>query len=796
MTRSKRLLILSLCFPSLLFAANKEKLKAFKLIEPIKLTQGEEGVKAEYPGLSKSAQKVYVVGRQRASLVAGKTKIVQVVWTGLQNDKNQHAAFDKPLITVVQTTTDALPKDVELPFEGEITQLDVALTKLAAGQVNEDKEATAANPESDKRRVQKPDPQAKRRIGLKGPGDLDAGEDGGLAKGAGTGNGTQEGFSGSSQGTSLDKARTAGEGEEDAPGSRKGGAFAGSRAGGPLGRGPRSSEGVDAQFQPASLLGRKEKTGTPEPQTVVEVEECEVRIDEAQERVYVQNRPVTKVNGQITQRGPCKDSLKFFDLKRDYNGEGCADYVNGSERKAYDRYRLYWVDDKGERRYVGDRVYVEKEKPHPFIEEPGACSDYLDLEARTAHPQVETVYYGRGNKRVVVAGCHKDPLKSPLPITETSVGCEPLHNLTAGTSQERVRGIYMKGDVEHQAFSCRPVGDPLVHEFEVSAGCKPVKNLTTKRVTRLGRRFITLRDGTKHFLSSACEPFGPEMDLEFSREGCAGFQHDLALGKSFALGKWGYSFKGTFHPVTKCLVGPVSYAHKGEKRGYEHDDVEKLSYEKQRVWIETETGPVTVAPHHVRYDLPGIPYHFKEERVSESKDRPSRFEGCYQYTPLDTFKVFKRVDGTEYLAFLNTLPDRKSANLCQVRQEQERYREYLLDYQTGWRSYQSATFTYENKDYPFGDACHAFKLNVYGLTNSYVYYRLGRKSREVTTFPDGHTEESAWKLESDGPWIPVGDVEGRSLRYKGNKHAFPGAPTGFLNSNGTPEIKDGPNRVN
>jgi len=771
-------LITSLFFPLAVLAKAQEPVKTFKLIESLNLSQVEEAIQADHPDLMKKDKKLHIVGRQRSSSIDSKTKVLQVVWTGIQNEKNQHAAFDKPFITVVQAGQDDLPKDLELPFEGDIKQIDVAYKKLKAGKVDTTKEMTASNPESNSRRVNDSDPA---KAGL----DANGNPIGGLQSKIGLGKGGILAGA-ANQGEGISK--TSGKDSDKKGGSKTASCSSGSSASGNRGgygsgasngsMGANTSGSIPA-FQSASSNvsnSRNANAATQDNKTVV-VEDCDPRIDETQDRVYLQTCTINKTNGAETSRGQCEDSLRSFELKKDYNGEGCVDYVNHAEKKAYDRYRKYWVNHKGERHYVGETLYVEDDKPRPFIDEKGNCLAHIDLESMRAHPQVETVYYGRGNARVVVSACHKDLSLSPVQIEETTQGCEPLHNLEAKTSTERKRGVYHLGDAEYQAFACRNSGDPLPHDFDISSPCKGVKNMCTKEIMPMGKRFVTLRDGTKHKIGEECEPFGDALGLEFTTEGCEGFKHDIEAGKSYALGKWFYTYKNRPQIVSKCVAGSKVYVHKTETKGYEHDDDAKASFEKQDIWFETEGDDVVVERRKVRYDLPASPYQFKEDRVSQSQLRDLYYDGCYQFTPQDKFKVFKRADNSEYLSFLNTSADKKSANLCQVRQEQKRYREYILDftdtshnYYSGHNvpvQYYSKSIISENIDIDLSTIWTTFAMDDVSLTHKSreiqsAYYKIvgdERTSRIYGDLGDSELEELRPSVEkyiaADGPKVPI-----------------------------------------
>lgn len=712
-------LITSLFFPLTVLAKAQEPVKTFKLIESLNLSQVEEAIQADHPDLTKKAKKLHIVGRQRSSTIDQKTKILQVVWTGIQNEKNQHAAFDKPFITVVQASQDDLPKDLELPFEGDLKQLDIAYKKLKSGKVGTTKEMTAANPESNSRRVNESDPA---KGGLDSNGNpLVATQDSvGVAQGNSLGGDGTKGDGLSTASGKENKDSKASSTVSQSRGSSTSGNRGGYGSGNASGSLGSNSSGSIPAFQAVSSTNSNSQNASAADKKTVELEDCEPRIDEVQERVYLQTCTVYKANGAETGRGQCQDGLKFFDIKKDYNGEGCVDYINHAEKKAYDRYRKYWVDGRGERHYVGETLYVEDDKPRPFIDEKGNCSAHLDLETMQAHPQVEKIYYGRGNARVVVASCHKDLSLNPVQIEETAQGCEPLHNLEAKTSTERKRGVYRVGDIDYQAFACRNSGDPLPHEFDISAPCKGVKNMCTKEIMPMGKRFVTLRDGTKHKIGDECEPFGEALELEFITEGCEGFKHDIEAGKSYALGKWFYTYRNRPQVVSKCVAGSKIYNHKTEVKGYEHDDDHKISYDKQHIWIETESGDVTVEHRKVRYDLPGTPYQFKEDRVSQSQLREVYFDGCYQFTPQDKFKVFDRVDNSEFLAFLNTSADKKSSNMCQVRQEQERYREYVVDFPESvsngyYGRYGSKSIVTDDMDMTFSNVWKDFEMDEVSL---------------------------------------------------------------------------------
>jgi len=796
---------------------SKPQQKIVELIEDLPLTGDNDVVRGSHPILNKE-KKIHVVGRHKVTKIDDKNSIVQVVWTGLQNDKKQHASFDKAFVTVIQSSDSRLLKNLKLPIKGDIKQIQIALDKMKKGKVNENEIMEGENPESDERHVQGSDnSNSSGEHSHNGENNTDVDGDtknNGKGKGEG-GHLGQRALGGTSSpkknepyksGNKTSDSRGGLGGMNSAPsftgsGSRENNATD-SNAIDPSGNNANDGSRTNPHADDAETINNtsspsvsnssennsndgsgtnpqennNEETETdgheaasPEPD-VIEIESisCPVRIDEAQDRVYEQNRVIYKTNGVVTEETQCSDGLVHFDLRRDYNADGCEDYVRYADRVAFDRYRKYWVDNAGERHYFGERKFVDEQNPRPFINEKGMCKADVDLVRMRAHPQIETVYYGRGNTRVVVEGCHKDPSYEPIPITETVEGCSPLHSFDEKVSRVQKRGVYQIDESEHEAFACRTSGEPLVHQFDQSA-CQPIYNMATKQYTETGMRFVSLPSGEVIQLSSTCEPVGPPRDLSFKRRDCQGYEHKIDEQKTYVLGKWTYNHLGVTKEVSACIKGPLFHPHVFTINGYHHDDEAKISHTKHKVSFNDGQTDQVIEESRTRFDLASHPYEYVEDSVEISERREAYYEGCHQYFPHDKVKVFKRVDDSLYKEFSEISPDKKGEDQCRKETSEINYRIYEIGFCHWMHSktkfingsdvvfpfYVAAYRVTEDKDYIFTDIEKDFPLSSFDSKAKTVIDNALNRVMGHGISPSDYIEDSSGKILTLGTY-PLG----------------------------------------
>lgn len=725
-------------------------------------------VKGDHPKI-KSRQDITLVGRHKVVNLSPQKRLVQVVWTGLQDAKKRHAGFDKPLTTVVQTGSQGFAKHTQLPVNGDTSQIDRALEKLQGDDVNANDAVEAHNPESDERHVQ--DKPSGGYFGDGGMGDDDSDSSEGDNKETHPAHkrslADEQGLKSTPKSKQSQTSRSP---------RQQGRGYTGHGSSNPLSGGlktsppPLFSAGGFKGYTPSNLAKPSDKkpdereegfarTAKPESDTedsakpepsakederTVEVVACDPRVDEMQNRVYEQNRVIYKTNGKITEEGQCKDSLIFFDIRRDYHAEGCDDYVNYKEKKAFDRFRKYWVDPQGDRHYLGEKIYTDYDTPRPFLDEKGPCSPLVDRETNTATAQVETVYYGRGNTRMVVEGCHKTDLVVPL----HKKACSPTHDTKGGVSRQRVRGEYIMEDSVHEAFPCEFVGEAIPHNFD-PVGCKPVKDYKSKILISMGKRYIDLPDvsdskeaptTSKVYISGVCEPYGDKQSLRFERRDCHGYDHDFEGGQSYLKGKWVYEQSGTTYEVSKCMAGEISFPHGYEASGYDHDDQKKQSRVKNDVFIMPNQKKVYIERDSIQKASSIKPYTFVKEQEESSLTRQPYVEGCYKYYPQDRFKLYTRCDGSPYKEFMAKGVTKRGESLCSERFEVVSEEKYEVTLYSPYNQ-QSQSYILESADLPSPDIDGNYptdffkrpRFNPIGL-----YLLKGLQKYKIRTLLDGN----------------------------------------------------------
>lgn len=778
-------------------------------------------VKGDHPKIH-SKKDISLVGRHKVVNLSPHKKIVQVVWTGLQDGKKRHAGFDKPLTTVVQTGSQGFAKNTQLPVVGDTSQIDRALEKLQGGDVNAKDAVEAHNPESDERHV-----QGKTSGGYVGDEGM-GGDDSDISEGDNKENHPSN--KGSLEAEQGLKSTPKSKQNQTARSSRHHGrGYNGNGLSNPLSGGlktsppPSFSAGGFKDYTPPNLSkpsdektdeseegfakntndnSDTDQSSKPEPapkedERTVEVVDCDPRVDEMQNRVFLQNKVIYKTNGKITEESQCKDSFTFFDIRRDYHAEGCEDYVNYKEKKAFDRFRKYWVDPQGDRHYLGEKIYTDYETPRPFLDEKGPCAPLVDRESNTATAQVETVYYGRGNTRMVVEGCHKTDLVVPIHMK----ACSPTHDTEAGLSRQRIRGEYIMEDSVHEAFPCEFVGEAIPHKFD-PVGCKPVKDYKTKILISIGKRYIDLPDlsssqdspsTSKMYISGICEPYGDKQSLRFERRDCHGYDHDFEGGKSYLKGKWVYEQSGTVHDVSKCMAGEVSFPHGYEPNGYDHDDQKKQSRVKNDVFIKlANQNKVFIERDSIQKGFVTKPYTFVKEQEESSLTRQPYVEGCYKYYPQDRFKLYTRCDGSSYKEFMAKGSTRKGENVCTtslISESESGFMIYLSNNRGKHISYYISDADFPRYDHSYSGRLYDFSdraLSREGCTPQEMVGVKGIQQYKILQKPDGsQTKEKVGEFQ-------IMTREGRYVRNEEKRCLEPYRYETDPDSSGGGGLKGGP----
>ena len=218
--------------------------------------------------------------------------------------------------------------------------------------------------------------------------------------------------------------------------------------------------------QDARLLARAEDIpDEPVEEVVSTADGCSPRIDRAQKKVVIQEKTVTYRDGQIVKQGQCYDTFDQYEIHRDYLCEDCGVHLDNVRKQAFDKYKAYWIDDRGEKHVLDNEPKIDIENPHPFIEETSTCQYQVSLNK--AYPQVETVFYDRFNARRVASACHRQLEAEGIDLQVEA--CELEHDRVLNASFKRQKKLFVDAQgVTHQVRACEQVGTPIRHEFIVT----------------------------------------------------------------------------------------------------------------------------------------------------------------------------------------------------------------------------------------------------------------------------------------------------------------------------------------
>jgi hypothetical protein len=567
-------------------------------------------------------------------------------------------------------------------------------------------------------------------------------------------------------------------------------------------QGPQAGESFNRDNSHANPTSHQGTDGIEEIVTVYE--KCPPRIDELQNRVILQEKAIVKQGNRVVRETPCQDTFETFVIKRDYICRDCEDRVDYITKQAFSRYRKYWVDAAGQRHELNNRLYVEEDNPHPFLAERGQCTASIKLDLRKAHPQIQTVYYGRGNKRVIVENCHDDSNAQPVDIVETAAQCTPVHFLDLKASKEQKRDVYVLDRVEHEVTPCHQVGNMLPHHFDSSLPCKAIKNLASRSLIHTGKRFITLLDGKRVDISSHCEPFGDPVALHFTTEGCVGYQHDFNANQSYALGRWHYlnGYQKIF--VSKCIPGGEALVHHFECVGYKHIDQQKISYPVYKIWIRIESADLILKQRQTRPDRGQYAYIFNREETCPYNT--PRIEGHALITPLATYHIYTRQDGSEFKEFIKDAGEKREEipQVTAKRVEPKPQPKEITERKNVFE-YTIDSFSFDRKQYKCTHVeisdnaaakfyrpspCNSDPADVFGHKehNCYIYQRPCVQVRKKIIGSDGKETVTPWVNESVGKnYAPYCYVMSGGAYYNTHKSGYPG---------GSPHVPAQPNRIN
>jgi hypothetical protein len=449
---------------------------------------------------------------------------------------------------------------------------------------------------------------------------------------------------------------------------------------------------------------------------------CMPRVDEARDRVVIQKHPIVyRDNEDITteqERQQCSDTQEFYLIQKRYNCPECT-YIHqedeSREMKAYARFQKYWVNEDTHEESVlnGGRIFVDREHPYRYIDEPGNCLAFIDVPTMFAHPEVETVFYDRENARQIVANCHVPPenkRRDPIRIVNTKSGCPLIHHFPVNYSREQQRGIYELRGAEIEAIGCVEIGPPLMHQWSTE-GCESEVDPLAGQFIRLGKRQVRTPNGQVLVVSDHCEPMGGVENLESTRAGCEGqFYDDFNNGRSYAKKLFYYIDHDIRRYTQGCIRSNEYYVHDVVQEGYQQDDANLTAYPLMALYINGPEGRVNISPASVRANYPGIQYELVEQLTQQTGR--SSFEGCYRVTETDLIRRYRRPDQSVFEVKIGVGDKvRGDIYLCTTRREN---RQIFAGHRGGGHL--------RNHNREIWVAQH----------------------RTITIFPDGHEEAGEW----------------------------------------------------
>ncbi len=420
-----------------------------------------------------------------------------------------------------------------------------------------------------------------------------------------------------------------------------------------------TGEGFEGRFgYPLGGRADRDEDSTEAPPVIrvdYDFDVCMPRIDWATKQVILQAKALTFRNGVKINESDCADTPKRFAIQKDYLCDTCEDVIEknttpmpGNFGFAYATYRPYWLDEASKKTYLKD---PEKDEKHPFAlqEEGGKCTYALDIDAKTATPQSELVYYNRAKQKVLAEGCRPSLGAKPIAISATQKGCGIIHDFAQNRSIQQQRLVYSVEGVEHEVVPCHDVGGWMDHEFDQSI-CKPLIDHTAKMQQPFARRFITTEQG-KLFISE-CEPYGSRVELGVDTDICSiqPFHHDFTAKQSYRMGRYYYDhpLKGRKY-VTPCHPLADSFPHKKKLVGYEHDDARRISRSKIEDFIEVDGTPIVIKPAYFDDKAVEASYTRQGERFESTAYQVKMTDRCYQEQRFKKHIAYQRIDGSEYL---------------------------------------------------------------------------------------------------------------------------------------------------
>jgi hypothetical protein len=407
----------------------------------------------------------------------------------------------------------------------------------------------------------------------------------------------------------------------------------------------------------------REGVKIPKIEVKLNYDACSPRIDWQFKQVILQAQTLTFADGVKIDEQDCADTNKRFLIQKDYSCIDCEDKVAPESPPketldgeinfgfAYATYRFYWLDQDAVRSNLGD-LQVDENHPFALREEPSTCGYTIDLDAKTATPQSELVYYNRTKQRIVVQKCRSSLKGISLPLLAKQQGCPMGHDFLNNRSMFQERFVFFVGGVETEAAPCQETGVWIPHQFEA---CKPLVDPSSRRYTPQSKRFVESENGEKVYVSP-CVPEGDDKALQASSKACVGDQylHDKESGYSFLKVRYFYPdhrYGNQPKFVTPCVASSEAFEHKEILKGFEHHDYRLESLLKTEIGFEgVDKEWVIVVPTQVQVSKKE-PYSLYETTTELLADQAVIRDHCFEYMPKRKRLVYHRPDSSELIVY-------------------------------------------------------------------------------------------------------------------------------------------------
>lgn len=432
--------------------------------------------------------------------------------------------------------------------------------------------------------------------------------------------------------------------------------------GGDPGSNASSNPDASGYSTPASL----DVGDAPKISSNITTEGCEIRVDLDQLQAIQQTRVVTTTDG-TPEYGECADGAERFKIDKSF--AVCPYDENIETMKATAQFMYYYTDGGGNREEIGD-CQPDSEKVYDIVEDRNACRVYLDYINLQAIPQGKLVYTNHNGKVVPVADCAASIEIDPVPMIETTEGCDIRDDFIAGMSFGRSKYIY---NLEGQDWdtSCQDNDEEYSHTtiYKTANGdqvCEPIINRESGKVTLQSRVMINV-NGFELY-RSPCTPDTSAKDIQSTTAGCedpSKWTHNLSTSQSIGQERFYYLLDGKQEPVTECQDNGVIYSHQQELTGWQPHDVQLFAYRLVTVYIEgvpTVTGRYNVLTSQVLPGDPQIPYTYVG--VGPATNGETFYEGCTRFDERDEVETYKRPDGSSHKVIVGDALPLNLGNKC------------------------------------------------------------------------------------------------------------------------------------